>query len=212
MRRPAFPSLARLAGGGLARQRRPALALTVTAGLLLAALLLGGAPALAQLSVGHVKGLFIERFTRFIEWPPGALPANGPFEVCIQGSGDTAEALGRVAATRKFKERPTSVRRLPSTASTTSALGCHVLYLAPSESSRLTAILAAVADRPILTVSDTPRFGERGVSINLFQEGRFLRFEINTLAVRRSHLIFSSQLLRLGRLLGEPGGGPGGGP
>ena len=158
----------------------------------------------AQLSVGQVKGLFIERFTRFIEWPTGVLPDDGPFEVCIQGTGETADALAQVVVTRKFKERVARVRRLSAGSS---AVACHVLYLAPSESGRLPTVLASVADRPTLTVSDSPGFSERGVLINLYQEGRFLRFEINTAAVRKSQLVFSSQLLRLGRLVG-PGAPP----
>jgi len=35
-----------------------------------------------------------------------------------------------------------------------------------------------------------------------------MRFEINTAAVKRSKLVFSSQLLRLGKLVGEPGASP----
>jgi hypothetical protein len=172
-----------------------------TAALLLALLAWLPQVARGQLSVGHVKGLFIERFTRFIEWPAGALPAAGPFQVCIQGTGETADDLARVASSRKFKDRPCSVRRLsPGTA----PAGCHILFLAASESSRLGTILALVADRPTLTVSDSPGFAERGVHINLYQEDRFMRFEINTRRVRRSPLVFSSQLLRLGRRVGEP--------
>src|SRR5688500_276455 len=92
------------------REGRALRALVLLASLL--ASLLPSASARAQLSVGHVKGLFIERFTRFIEWPPGALPPGASFEVCIQGTGETAEALARVAPTRKFKDRPSRVRRL----------------------------------------------------------------------------------------------------
>ena len=186
--------------------RRPLTSLALLVWCSLSLVLSAPRPARAQLSVGHVKGLFIERFTRFIEWPPGTLPPGAPFEVCIQGSGETADSLARVAASRKFKERPSKVRRLGGGAS---AIGCHVLYLAPSEGGRLAAVISPLAERPTLTISDTPGFGERGVLINLYQEGRFLRFEINTSAVRKSHLIFSSQLLRLGRLVGDPPGGPG---
>lgn len=166
-----------------------------------AVLLLTARPSHAQLSVGHVKSLFIERFTRFIEWPPASLPPGKPFVVCIAGGGQTGDDLARVAPSRRFKDRQTVVRRL--------RLGddpaaCHVLYLGPGESPRLAQILEAVAGKDILTVSDTPGFADRGVIINLYQEGRFMRFEINAPAVKRGRLVFSSQLLRLGRLVGEP--------
>jgi hypothetical protein len=157
-------------------------------------------PAVAQLSLGHLKSLYIERFTRFIEWPAETLPRNGRFLVCIMGSGDTASDLARVAPSRPFKDRTTEVRRLRPGSD---LAGCHVLYLAGSEGSRLSQVLDATAQRPILTVSDTPGFGDKGVLINLFQEGRYLRFEINLAAVKRSKLVFSSQLLRLARQVGE---------
>ena len=155
----------------------------------------------AQMSVGRVKGLFIERFTRFIEWPASALPGQSPFQICIQGTGETADDLAGVAVTRRWKGREAVVRRLSGGASPS---GCHVLFLAASESGRVTAAVAAATERPILTVSDAPGFADRGVLINLYQEGRFMRFEINISSVRRSPLVFSSQLLRLGRRVGEP--------
>lgn len=160
-------------------------------------------PVHAQMSVGQVKAIFIERFTRFIEWPAPSLPADRAFQVCIQGSGETADDLARVASTRKFKDRDCNVRRVSPGGRT---VGCHILFLAGSESARLGSVLAQVAGQPVLTVSDSPGFGERGVHINLYQDGRFMRFEINAEKVRGSPLVFSSQLLRLGRQVGDTGG------
>lgn len=172
---------------------------------LVAAVILLTAPAThAQLSVGHLKSLFVERFTRFIEWPAASLPPGKAFVVCIAGTGATADDLARVAPTRRFKDRPTEVRRLKPGDHAGAAAACHVLYLAASEGPRLPQVLAAVAGKDVLTISDTSGFAERGVIINLYQEGRFMRFEINAPAVKRSRLVFSSQLLRLGRLVGEP--------
>jgi hypothetical protein len=170
-----------------------------------AVLLLFTAPAAGQLSLGHLKSLYIERFTRFIEWPGDSLRKDRPFVVCIQGSGETATDLARVAPARAFKDRTCEVRRLQPSSDPSA---CHLIYLAGSEQPRLPALLETVAGKPILTVSDTPGFSQRGVLINLFQEGRYLRFEINLAAVKRSRLVFSSQLLRLGRPMGEPGGAP----
>jgi YfiR/HmsC-like len=171
----------------------------------LAAILALASPARAQLSLGHLKSLYIERFTRFIEWPAEALPKSGPFVLCIQGTGETANDLARVAPSRSFKERTSEVRRLlPGT----DLSACHIVYLAGTELTRLPQVIDAVSGKPILTVSDTPGFGARGVLINLVQENRFLRFEINMAAVKRSKLTISSQLLRLGRPVAAAGSAP----
>jgi hypothetical protein len=174
----------------------------------LAALLLVAAAstAYAQISVGRLKGIFVERFTRFVEWPQSALPDGAPFVVCIEGTGDTAENLFEVARSRKFKDRVCEVRRVHAGSD---LKGCHLLYVAASEGPHLSDVMAAVSGRPILTVGDASGFADKGVLINLFQEEKLMHFEINLPAVKRSKLTFSSQLLRLGRLVGGPAQEPG---
>jgi hypothetical protein len=174
-------------------------------GLTLAALLLAPSVAHAQISAEEARSVIIERFTRFIEWPPASLPANAPFVVCIEGTGGTADRLESMARARKFKERTCEVRRLrPGSA----VNGCHLLYIAPTEGPRLAEVLDTVGDKPILTVADTAGFAQRGVLINVFQEqrqtGRYLGFEINMTKVRTSKLVWSSKLLRLGKLVAIP--------
>ncbi len=157
-------------------------------------------PLTAQLSVGHVKALVIEKITRFIEWPPQSLLAEAPFVVCIQGWDETAEGLARVASTHTWKGHAGRLRRLRVGADVDS---CHVLYLSRAEGRHLPDVFTALVGKATLTVSDTPGFGERGVLINLYEEGPYPRFEINLAALKRTPLSFNSQLLRLGRLLGE---------
>jgi hypothetical protein len=162
-----------------------------------------------RLRVARRKALFIEQFTRLVDWPSSKLPRDSPFVVCVQGTSDTADELARIAAFRKFKERPCQLRRVrpgPELAA------CHVVYLAANEAPRLAQSLAAVADKPILTVSDTPGFVERGVQFNLFDEmrsappqgsGTYVGYELNGPAVRRSVLVFDPRLLSAGRRI-EP--------
>jgi len=159
-------------------------------------LVLAGDARGASRSVEELKTVYIERFTRFIEWPSNALPAAAPFVVCIQGTGGAAGDLGSMATSRQFKERACEVRRVRPGSSLG---GCHLLYIAPSEEPRLVQILSAVSGKPVLTVGDSQGFAERGVIINLFEESGYLRFDINMAAVHSSPLKFSSRLLRLGR-------------
>jgi hypothetical protein len=181
-----------------ARDSRPRRWLIAIAALVLVATV---STARAEISVGRLKSLFVERFTRFIDWPAQALPQGAPFVVCIQGTGDTAENLFEVARSRKFKDRPCEVRRVRAGSDLNS---CQLLYVAGSEAAHLPEVIAAVAGRPILTVADSAGFADKGVLINLFQDDKLMHFEINLPAVKRSKLTFSSQLLRLGRLVGGP--------
>jgi hypothetical protein len=161
-----------------------------------------GDDATARAKVARRKALFIEQFTRLVEWPRDSLPPAGPFVVCALGNSDTADELAAVASSVRFKQRPCQLRR-PRIGELG---GCHVLYLAASAAPRLAQALASVADRPVLTVSDTPGFAERGVQFNLFEEARsapqpglYVGFELNVEAVRRSVLVFDPQLLSAGR-------------
>jgi hypothetical protein len=158
--------------------------------------------------VARRKALFIEQFTRLIEWPSASLPRDAPFVICIQGTSDTADELANIAVSRNFKGRPSEVRRLDAGASPGP---CHVLYLAGSETLRLPRTLAEVADKPVLTVSDTPGFVEQGVQFNLFDEARsaprpgtYVGFELNVPAVKRSALVFDPRLLSAGRRVDTP--------
>jgi hypothetical protein len=153
--------------------------------------------------------LLIEQFTRFIEWPAEALPPEGRFVLCLQGSSDTARELTNIAAIHKFKRRPTEVRRLGAG---DRRADCHVLYLASTEAPHLGDTLADVAGKPVLTVSDTVGFVEHGVHFNFFPvtrneptPGTYPQFEWSVPAIRRSVLLrFDPSLLSQGRKVDKP--------
>ena len=82
---------------------------------------------------------------------------------------------------------------------------CHVLFINRSENKYLEQILTQVEGYPVLVVSDTPRFAERGVGINLYIQGNRVRFEINVEAIDRSGLRVSSGLLNLAKIVSGRG-------
>lgn len=157
----------------------------------------------SQISVGRLKAIYFERFTRFIEWPKTALPDGAPFVACIQGTGETADNLAELARARKFKDRLVEVRRVRAGSDLNT---CHLLYVAGTEAPRLQQVVQAADGKAILTLGDTPGFADKGVQINLIPVGQLMNFEINMGAVKSSKLQFSSKLLRLGRLVGGNGG------
>jgi hypothetical protein len=168
---------------------------------LLAVLLAVGAPsrALASELEYQVKAEFMERFTRFIDWPEASFPApDAPFVFCTVGEASFGGYLERLAAEHKAKGRPIVVRRISSSAQSE---GCHLLFIAQSEQESLGEILPQVAGKPILTIGDTSGFASAGVMINFYVERDFVRFEINMSAARKAGLKFSSKLLKLGRIV-----------
>ena len=162
-----------------------------------------GARAQERGSEPVLKAEFIERFTRFIDWPRDVLGTSGPFRLCVVGSTPVAMALEQLARTRRFKGHgATSVRLV----ALDGLAGCHMVFIDSSERRRLEDILSRTAGRPILTVGDTDGFSARGVIINFYRSGSRLRFEINIAAALESGLRFRSKLLKLARVTGVDDG------
>jgi hypothetical protein len=150
-----------------------------------------------------VKAEFVERFTRFIDWPsPASMSTTTSFVICVIGDTPMEPYLLRLARERRIKDRAVELRHIKSGAE---AGDCHVLFIAPSERPRLKQILAHTSGRPILTIGDSEGYAQQGVLVNFFinEEGN-VRFEISSTQLRRSGLNISAQLLRLARLVEEP--------
>jgi hypothetical protein len=147
-----------------------------------------------------LKGEFIERFTRFIEWPENAFPSpEAPFVFCVVGEDPFGGYLDGLARDRRIKNRTVSISR--RTAS--SDLGdCHLTFIAASEKGKVSGIVARTRGKPILTIGDTTSAGDAGVIINFYLTEDQVRFEINAEEAKRSGLKFSSQLMKLARITG----------
>jgi hypothetical protein len=165
----------------------------------------GGAAEEARPAAEYaVKAQFLERFTRFVTWPASALPPGGeePFVLGVVGRDPFGPALDELAARRRVAGHRIEVRRVRQPAE---IAGCHLLFVAGSESERLDDVLAVTAGRPILTVGDTSGFARRGVLVNLFVEAGKVGFEVNESAAQESGLAMSSKLMKLARRVEEDG-------
>lgn len=140
----------------------------------------------------NVKAGLVLNFAKYTEWPAGA-PAGDNLRVCALGnqplSGKLAQMRGRQAQGREIQVR-VSVRA-------DEWRDCHILFVPASEQQHLDAVLRAVAQAPVLTVSDIGGFAQSGGIIGLkLRAGRF-RFDINLAIARKAGLVLSSQLLKL---------------
>ncbi len=160
-------------------------------------------PVLAETGQEHlIKAAFIEKFTRFTDWPdlPSAGDPRQPFVLCVAGTDPVARALDDLTTLTEIKDRRAIVRRdvTPATVE-----NCHVLFISGSESDRLPIWIAYLRGKPILTVGDTPGFGERGVIVNFVMQDKRVHFEINHAAGQAAGLSISSRLLSLARVVGR---------
>lgn len=143
----------------------------------------------------HVKAEFLERITKFIDWPEGTFSnPNEPFIITLVGENPFGPYLRELAKTRKIKNRRVILRQMEDN---NAIEKCHMLFIAKTENKRLDEILSMTGNRPILIMGDGEKLARRGTHISLYKKGQRIRFNINLGAARKSGLVISSKLLRL---------------
>ena len=156
--------------------------------------------ASTQQSEYTIKAVFLEHFTRFIEWPESIEIADTsqPFYVAVLGENPFGSILDQVYSEQRIKNRRVEILYFATPDEITD---CHILFISSSNKEILSDILAITRDKPILTVSDTEGFAENGVLINFYLSGNRIKFEINEKAVHESGLVMSYRLLSLARIV-----------
>lgn len=146
----------------------------------------------------QVKAAFLLRFIQFTEWPP--LPGDGSICIAVLGDDPFGASLDEAVRNESVRGQKLVVRRIQRL---DEAKSCHVVFVSRSERGRSSEIAAESGKAPSLTVGDFEGFASQGGVIDFIPEGAKLRFEINPHAAKRKGLRISSELLRLGKLVGS---------
>jgi hypothetical protein len=160
---------------------------------LVALCIIASTPAVGFSSVADevlVKAGFLLNFARFVEWPD----TSAPFEFCVIGDDRIAGLLEGQLAGKNLVSRPITVRNRPRELSS-----CNVVYIGRAEKKTASQIAHSLVGKQILTVSEFPELGGKGVTISFFSDEERIRFEIHLGAMKRSGLKISSKLLQLAR-------------
>lgn len=166
------------------------------AAILLLLLILSGfaleAAGVTQSSLSEVEAVYLFDFGKFVRWPAGA--DQGPMPLCVAASSSFTAGLQKIVANENIGGRHLEVRPVARAAD---ASGCAILFIEAALHLPADEFLAALADKPTLTVSDMPQFLSRGGMIQFQFVGKRVRFSINLDAVTRAHLTMSSELLKV---------------
>ena len=163
-------ALAIALASGLARAQRPAIPAAIEAG-------------------------YLPRFAPFVVWPPQAWGApDAPLVICVQGADPFGDTLDRASAGQRMGSHPIVVRRIDALSADS---GCQIAYVGGSPSQPAAAALKAVAQAPVLTVTDEDSRGGKGI-VQLFWTSGRVRFTIDADMAARAGLGISSKLMALG--------------
>jgi len=139
-----------------------------------------------------VKAAFLYNFVKFVEWPNGlAVSKQQRINICIIGSDPINDAARQVFARASTSELTFAVSEKKNTE------GCHVAFISHSEEGRLSDLLGALKDKPVLTVSDIDDFARRGGMIGFVTEDNKIKLVVNTSATNAAGLRVDAQLLEI---------------
>ena len=147
------------------------------------------------------KADFITKLFDYVQWPAGAgVDSNGSAVVGVLGDCPLVAALKTATAEISANRKQIKVKVVSLADPLTD---CAVLVLPTTDKTELAKALKKVAASPVLTVGDCAGFAGFGVMVNFFKEegsGK-VKFEINNLAAGDAKLKFSSQLLKLAKII-----------
>lgn len=128
------------------------------------------------------------------------------FDICIFGEDTISQILEGITHNERVDNRPVRVVRTKGAPEDRS---CAVAYIAASEDEHIESDLADVAAGETLTVSEAPHFLDRGGMIQFVLVANHVRFAVNLDAIKRTHLVLSSELLRVAASVSEKRTGEG---
>jgi hypothetical protein len=162
-------------------------------------LIIGGAApvqALDQLE-SQVIAAMLFNFTKYVEWPANAFISSSQSTICIVGN----DSLLRTFNMYQNKISNGKTIRIKAISGSQDIGGCNLLYIDKSEQANLPEYLLQTAKKPVLTASNSRLFASTGGIIGFYIQDDRVRFEINIEEAQKSGLIFSSNLLKLARIV-----------
>jgi hypothetical protein len=142
----------------------------------------------------QVKATYLLNFTKFIEWPPGALGSpDSPFNICILGGDRFGGALEQIVSGEVVSGRKVSIQKMDRDPQPGS---CQIVFVNElGEAFRNPSGLG----RGVLTVGEGEAFTRNGGMIGFVIENRRVTFDINRRAAEAAGIKFSSGLLAVAK-------------
>jgi hypothetical protein len=142
-----------------------------------------------------VKAAYLLNFGKFVRVEPAASASpHTTFDVCIVGDDPIESALKTLTNGERVGGLPVRVLHVKDGAQ---ARSCQIAYLSGSEGPRLDQDLEQLRGADVLAVSDNATFLTRGGMIQFLLVSNHVRFSVSLDAVRQSHLVLSSEFLRV---------------
>jgi len=151
--------------------------------------------AVGQTSENTLKAVYMEKFSRFVTWPDDN---HEHFIITMYGDTPLQESIQQIYAIRDIKGRKVIIKNADVLADIQQT---HILFITSDKAQELPTLINYLNGKPILTISDSEGFAQKGVIINFFVDHNKLRFEINEEALLKSPLQMSFYLLSSAKII-----------
>lgn len=139
-----------------------------------------------------IKAAFIYKFTNYIDW--GTAPQGNEFVIGIAGSSPVMEQLTEIARTKTVKDKKIVIHQFDKLDDITP---CQILFISKRSALHPGDVLARVAGKGTLIISEKSGYAKKGSGINFIEVDNNLKFEANPREINAAGLKASSQLLKL---------------
>lgn len=148
----------------------------------------------------EVRAVWLERFTRYIDWPANSRVGDPKiaFTLCVWHDPAVTKLAQQLYADQRIKEKAVQVIELIQPAA---AIDCDLLYFPNAPERDWSKFSQALSAQPILVVTVNPAGAERGTHINMYEEQGYQRFEIDVEQMKRIGLSVRSRLLQVARIV-----------
>ena len=142
--------------------------------------------AYAQTDPAKIKAVFLYNFVTYMKWPD----APPKITICVYGDEQVNKILNYIG--KKNAGFVSKIITAPD-----QATNCQVVFTGESKKGHIDDVLKAIGNRPILTVSDTNGFTDKGGAVGFVTKGGKIKLEIDTKRLETAKLKASYKLLEL---------------
>lgn len=147
----------------------------------------------------EIKAAYVERITRFVDWPRNlSAKDTSIFVIGVFGDKDFYNTLSATLKTKTIKGRRVEIKELNDLIKIEL---CDVCYISGVNDAEIKTFLSAANRYGVLVMAAKKGLGEKGVHLNFYLEENKLKFEINRASIDSGKFRVSSMLLKSSRII-----------
>ena len=162
-------------------------------------LILFNLKVVAQYNENIIKAAYIERITRFIEWPvKDSNLSGGSFVIGVYREPDFLNTLIDVFKEKPIKDLKVTVIIIKDPEQISK---CNICYISEKAKPLISKFVVNANSNGVLLISKTTDFSKDGVHINFYIEDEKLKFEINKKSIDSAGFKVSYLLMQNNRII-----------